>query len=95
MTYKTNQERVKLGAEILDKIYPYWWTNINTEILDIDSINKCILSQLYNGDYLLGKHLVNGLGYSTTECGFMFIEDESPELNDFWKEEIEKRLKTI
>ncbi len=42
-------ERVAAGAALLDRVKPGWRDLIDTDILDVRSINTCPLSQLFGG----------------------------------------------
>ena len=61
----TTEERVAVGASLLDRVMPGWPAKIELERLDIQSCTCCVLGQLY-GDYGAG---FGALGIS---CGYQY-----------------------
>lgn len=54
MILKENLEaNAKRGAQLLDKDRPQWYAEIDTDILQMQDCDRCILGQLYN-HYLFG-----------------------------------------
>jgi len=43
-------EKVRMGAELLDRERPRWAHRINTECLRLRSVSHCVLGQLYGGN---------------------------------------------
>lgn len=48
------EDRVARGVEILDREEPGWVNHLNTDTLDISSLENCVLGQLY-GSYGEGR----------------------------------------
>lgn len=47
--YGTVQERVECGINLLDADRPGWWMDVDTDVLDIDDLYRCVLGQVYGG----------------------------------------------
>ena len=106
MTAKRN---VKRGAELLDERFPDWYQiDFDWDAFDIDSLENCMLGQLYRlgafGEvpahhsdgcsYARGKRaLFRGAG-TTTEYGFASGSLNKHELKTIWQEEVNTRLGT-
>ena len=79
---------VRAGAELLDEKRPEWHGEIDLEALDIGSISRCVLGQLY-GDYYVGRARV-GMDRNTTGVAYGFCGNPTV-LNALWREEIAVR----
>lgn len=49
----TVQQRVQRGINLLDADRPGWWIDVDTDILDIDDLYRCVLGQVY-GNFTTG-----------------------------------------
>lgn len=54
MSLRQLQERVSVGALLLDHKNPGWASRIDVETLDIENDRNCVVAQLYRGDYNAG-----------------------------------------
>ncbi len=77
--------QVKTAAKDLDRLKPGWASRINTERLDMGSVQQCILGQLY-GTFGQGTVKVSVDRAYTRP----FLYDAAAK---WWKREIRKRLK--
>lgn len=97
---------VRRGAELLDRVQPGWYNEIDTEILDISDCVRCVLGQLFHhfslGTEFLGfrrGRKINGVGAyndwsKTDEHGFSCDSlwfGSLEELNIGWKQLITER----
>lgn len=107
MIFTETQERVRRGAQMLDRKNPDWFNEIDLDVLDLNDCHACILGQLY-GTYSEGRYRI-GLDWdlqATGSHGFtVWPRDHIEDLDDFyseeerlwdqlynaWKEEITKR----
>lgn len=58
------QQRVSNGVALLDEHKPGWRDLVNVNTLDIESLENCILGQVFGG-YIKGA---SALGISSAEC---------------------------
>lgn len=63
------EQVVRDGVAVLDKAVPNWFTRIDTETLDLDSSQACILGQLF-GDYS------EGMTYMMDRHGLKVFDDD-------------------
>lgn len=80
----THQQRVANGVRLLDAERPDWWKVIDLSTLDINSAETCILAQLHDGDYIIGR-LKMGI-VCTWAYGF-----SGDGLSDIWRDVITPR----
>lgn len=88
------------GASLLDRLEPKWFTLVDTDRLDIDDTNTCILGQVY-GDYYDGLRAIavempEALSWGGPwpyDHGFM--AGDIDELQNAWCDEITRRLTTV
>lgn len=60
---------VEREAARLDRLYPGWYENINTETLDLTYCDSCVLGQgVPHLDYGDAYYRVKGDGYSSHQC---------------------------
>lgn len=97
----TIQERVGVGAALMDATVPNWYTKVNHETLDMNSCVSCVIGQCfpymeeyddleYNGQ----KFKVLNLYYNVP-MGFRPIwESETTMLNTEWTKAILERVGT-
>lgn len=52
------ESNVSQGAKLLDKQNPQWYTKIDTDILQLQDCDRCILGQLYH-HYIYGLSRVD------------------------------------
>lgn len=89
----------KLGAELLDRWKPQWWKTINTEFLDMEDEQLCILGQLFGSfeeENLIRQQLQPPVEWIkfTVDYGFDLWEDEDiPALTASWRKRIKQRRK--
>ena len=93
---------VSAGAEWLDKAWPGWFEQINTEQLNIMHCTFCVIGQLigsYNEQHLLSKYLLSELGFNVEPYyqlggdGYHLDGMTSWDyMNQLWVDEIECRL---
>lgn len=88
---------VKRGSEILDSVRPLWYEDVNTEDLDMQSVDNCLLGQLY-GRFSEGKKeigLTLGASYGFAVSRGLKTSYEHRQawkaLRRLWIEEIETR----
>lgn len=48
------ENRVRLGVQVLDLVYPTWLESVDLPTLNLGSTESCVLGQLY-GDYFEGR----------------------------------------
>lgn len=92
-------EKVRMGAELLDREQPRWAHRINTECLQLRSVCHCILGQLYgpgrgedNGyekglralQHILPEEREMGATYGFALPADMVIGFEDSETEDLW-----------
>lgn len=77
------------AALLLDKVCPIWFHNINLDILDMDSLTRCILGQMYGSYDKAIKQLFDETPYHCFED--KIFGSEAGIL--IWKKEIDKRKK--
>lgn len=65
----TKSEAVEEAADILDQIEPDWFTKVDVNRLDMDSMGSCVLGQVFSGN----AQLLSGYTYATEE--FHDLED--------------------
>lgn len=98
----TLEQRVRNGAELLDAKRPGWHMEIELDMLDIDSVDHCILGQLYGswaeGTRDLGiaadREAQSANGFDLTgEEYFPYERAEylASRLEDLWAEEVTER----
>lgn len=84
---KTVQQRVIDGIELLDKRGPeHWRERVNTGILDVASIQNCVLGQVYGVSHpanawkgwAIGMEDLFGIDYTTAE-GAEYGFEHSPD----------------
>jgi len=82
-------EKVQRGIALLDEQSPGWRGKINTISLDINSIEHCVLGQIY-GNFGLGTFDLQ-IQYASEDFGFMTggfeFEDEGPFDYRLWTKE--------
>ncbi len=89
----------KRGAELLDEWKPGWWKTINTEFLDMEDENLCILGQLFGSfgeEKFIRKTLRVEESWITfsVKYGFdLWGLDEVPALTASWLKRIQQRRK--
>ncbi len=92
-------ERVRAGAQLLDHAIEGWPHRVKPERLEIHSLHRCVLGQLY-GDYHEGARQLQLSSEAATQNGFFTQEEdhagdaacrEYAELGALWKEEIALR----
>lgn len=95
----TIEERVRKGAELLNKLEPDWLIRIDSAHLDISDSRSCVLGQLFGhfseGAGILGcshKELVSHGFASTSRGGGASYKayEEYNKLTDAWMDYIEK-----
>lgn len=100
------RERVQRGASYLDDVDPEWYRHVNSETLELDDGQHCVLGQLH-GEFRLGlgrSHLINvssapRASLSPVSYGFKCVEDVPEEwqaydyelLNEAWTEAVRAR----
>lgn len=94
MTNPLIRERVEAGAATLDTtagVNPGWRHDINLTKLNLDSVWRCVLGQLF-GDYETGAGILGFTPYGSDETvanGFMSDWD-GYELTEAWREYLEE-----
>jgi len=63
VTRSSERERVERGAALLSERRPDWYWNVNLSDLDIQSLKRCVLGQLYGG-YNVGLSELNLRAYN-------------------------------
>lgn len=58
------EDEVAEAARILDRLRPGWAAQIDLGILNLMSPSRCILGQLWSGDFAAGYDAVREAGYS-------------------------------
>lgn len=91
-------DEVNAGAEWLNHHAPDWWTKIDTDAINIDDAQYCVLGQAFaaeadQGGFLSGYHFVNYIwdfsGVWEIEHGFLARSNEHRlALNEAWAEKI-------
>lgn len=99
-TTDMSQRSVGDGAALLDVQRPTWYLEIDLETLDISSLRYCVLGQIYGAfhdgmkelDFDVDRCVAHGF------CAGENIEEDRKvhynQLTDYWRAEIQKRLKT-
>lgn len=95
-------ERVRLGAEHLDRSYgAYWPRQINVDKLDLFHDCQCILGQLH-GDFGSGLEFEELTEDEAIDFGLLLSDEDIPNikegyelLTELWKSEILKRRGTL
>ena len=88
------QPVVEDGAKLLDQKRPGWANEINTERLEMNDCQRCILGQLYHY-FSVGVHVLHirpqvyGFDLPRTVSKWPFLR--WPDLQSAWLVEIEKR----
>lgn len=96
LTYQEVEPRVRRGVELLDRVAPNWWQQIETNELAMEEACNCILGQLY-GLYSHGVALVFKAGSPThqehqaLEHGFVSPDDDYPLIEQTWRSWITSR----
>lgn len=92
------QERVIQGADFLDNKVPGWAKRINLETLEMSSICRCSLGQLY-GDFTVGRNHLNlnyersvNMGFDARGLTHIDRIREFSLLDRAWRAAIELRL---
>jgi hypothetical protein len=92
---EVERDRARLGALALDQDQPHWRSQINTNTLDVGSIDDCPLAQVYGEFYWSSLRLASksdmGLDRMvfTVTHGFTIGRDtDIDELNNAWIEEV-------
>lgn len=92
------------GAAILDEYKPGWLDKINTSILDITDVDRCILGQVYGDD---AGDSASGYGYAfgwwpcvnpdplPESAEKMCFYTGDPEMRDAWIDLIDKRREEV
>jgi|SRR5687767_8262393 len=91
---------VSMSARMLDLFYPEWWMFINTETLDINDCELCILGQLYDGvagywsgyDYFTDFYRRSIDWTVKYNFNIHFNDRDIDHLNALWLNEIYKRV---
>jgi hypothetical protein len=78
---------VDKAAKYLDEMYPGWYKHIDKDILCMGNPSKCIIGQLFNGNYRQGKKI---LGVENQPFDWMSAFNY-PSAKEFWIEEINSR----
>lgn len=87
---------VRKGADFLDNNGDIdWMERIDLTVLNIASSDRCILGQLYNGNYYLGKDHFGLNSELTGKYGFAGTEIDSHLLTDAWIEFITEARKPL
>lgn len=71
--YEEPALRVARGAQLLDQHKPGWFTVVDASRIDIDSTTRCVIAQLYGGDFSRGLRDIEdrvGRTISLTRYGF-------------------------
>ena len=89
-TNKALRERVRCGAELLDREQPSWCERIDVPRLRTSSPRRCVLGQVY-GTYGRGLDVL-GIRFRVEPYGFCGLgNSEYLRLDMFWREAIEAR----
>lgn len=89
---------IEEAATLLDKVYPDWAAKINLNIFNMGSCSKCIIGQLYNGEFEETIQNLFDLNCNIGAVDAYIMRDNifgcfATETN--WIIEINKRLKKI
>lgn len=86
--------RVDLSAAVLDKHIPGWAARVDTERLDINHHNHCVLGQL-DGTYYDGVTRLRNNGATPAQLSGFIPEScaEGVRLERIWLKHIQKRVK--
>lgn len=82
-------ERVARGVELLDRETPRWRERIDVETLDMHSVYRCIIGQVFCVGYNVGLEMLGATGKGSY-CGFDLLPgeynkvDKWNELRDLW-----------
>lgn len=101
-TIGTVEERVRRGAELMDRAVPNWAARIDLDRLTMSSCDSCLLGQVL-GNYFdgprvlgpfapLGRHLASSYGFNATDQS---EGEDSPEfvaLARAWRAEVRARI---
>ncbi len=93
----TIQERVQAGADLLDREMPGWDERIELGQLSVLSTCRCVIGQLFAGDWFEGTHRLGfhgeiGEPTSTFACGFdAYTDEEYDILTAAWRDLIAAR----
>lgn len=91
----TSAEAVANAANVLDKLCPEWFHNINLDTLDPQDIENCPLTQTF-GSFSVGMMLIgeNGTPYYAHQFGDQNSGHAfaSTETAPDWRIEVERRL---
>lgn len=90
-TDKVNAERAHKGAALLDDTHANWFHEVNPKTLNIRSMSRCVLAQIY-GDYAFGYRMLFGNPLTRRGIEFAFGFDCSDAnqsaLETAWVDEI-------
>jgi hypothetical protein len=66
----SNLKVIDNGIAVLDEHNPGWWQEgiIDTDVLDISDPDKCVVGQLYGGDYKRGLLALFGSPYADVQA---------------------------
>jgi hypothetical protein len=81
------EDRVARGAAFLDKNYPGWEQNINTETLALDDCKNCIIGQAV-GSFAItcSEHKIENpsyLGFEVEGYHFLSMKSEEREMKEY------------
>ena len=73
-TYTTAHTDAEAGARILDAERPGWAESINLAHLDMDSLDNCILGQVFEADFVkyLEENIVFGTNTVYVSCPYRY-----------------------
>jgi hypothetical protein len=93
---------VEAGATLLDAEWPRWQEDIHLEYLNMAAYDRCVLGQLFDGNYRDGVRIILGKGAGrgeTVRHGFECPYDLNEErvevfevLDALWEQVIEARM---
>lgn len=90
----TLQTRVRKGARLLDKESPGWIDKINLKKLNVDSMDNCILAQIYGG-FVTGIDTLKLKYNAPSDYGFDGHEADRQSLTSIWNDLILSRREKI
>jgi hypothetical protein len=86
-------DRVKRGTAVLNREVPGWFDVVNPDDLDMSSVGRCVLGQLF-GDFSNGMNQVfaDFSAFTAASCGFALLRCEANDdywiLDALWRSEI-------
>lgn len=95
LTYQEVEPRVRRGVELLDRVRPEWWKEIDIKELSMPESCNCILGQLWEcfglGTEKLWPGSVHRQQCEAEYHAFMARDDDYPLIEQTWRSWITSR----